>query len=212
MTASLSLSLRRLFRYFNLIRWYEILYSALVRMSLKRCGDGLSLGLGTVIAGHENIALGDNFRSNRALYMYANDGGFLEVGDNCSVNTNVQLGASGGKLIIGDDVMIASNVVIRVANHSTWRNFLIRKQPQTHIFGEIHIEDDVWIGANSVITSGVTLAVGTVVGAGAVVTKPTEPYSIVAGVPAKKIGERLAMNTEVAQQNRTSREPALLLR
>jgi galactoside O-acetyltransferase len=207
---TIPVSLRRHFRYFNLVRWYEIIYSAMAKMSLKKCGGGLSLRLGTVIAGHENITLGDNFRSNRALYMYANDGGLLEVGDNCSINTNVQLGASGGRLVIGNDVMIASNVVIRVANHNIWRDFPVREQPLSHNFGEVHVEDDVWIGANSVITSGVTLRVGTVVGAGAVVTKSTEPYSIVAGVPARKIGERRAMNTgpdneaEVAQPPRAA--------
>ena len=52
------------------------------------------------------------------------------------------------------------------------------------------IGDDVWIGGNVVVTPGVTIATGTVVGAGAVVTGDTTPYSIVAGVPARLMGER----------------------
>jgi len=51
----------------------------------------------------------------------------------------------------------------------------------------IVIEDDVWIGAGAVIMPGVTLRRGTVVGANAVVTKDTEEYWVVAGVPARKI-------------------------
>ena len=85
--------------------------------------------------------------------------------------------------------MIGPNVVLRAANHSMKRgNTPMRHQPS--IPGEIFIEDDVWIGSNVVITSDVRIARGTVVGAGSVVTSSTEPYSIVCGVPARKIGER----------------------
>lgn len=52
------------------------------------------------------------------------------------------------------------------------------------------IEDDVWIGANAIILRGVTIHNGAVVGAGAVVAKDVEPYSIVAGNPAKEIKKR----------------------
>jgi galactoside O-acetyltransferase len=121
-------------------------------------------------------------------YLYANDDGVLIIGDNCSLNTNVQLGAAAGKIVIGNNVMIAPNVVLRAANHGSRRATEMRLQP--HEYGEIVIEDDVWIGSNAVITSGVTIARGTLVGAGAVVTKSTTPYSIVGGVPARVIGER----------------------
>ena len=52
------------------------------------------------------------------------------------------------------------------------------------------IEDDVWIGANAVLLEGVTVAQGSVIGAGAVVTKSTQPYSISAGIPARQVGLR----------------------
>jgi len=52
------------------------------------------------------------------------------------------------------------------------------------------IEDDVWLCAGSVVLPGVRVKKGTVVAAGAVVTKDTEPYSIVGGIPAVKIGQR----------------------
>ena len=51
--------------------------------------------------------------------------------------------------------------------------------------GDIIIEDDVWIGENAVILSGVHIGQGAVIAAGAVVTRDIPPYSIVAGVPAK---------------------------
>jgi galactoside O-acetyltransferase len=68
--------------------------------------------------------------------------------------------------------MIAPNVVIRASNHALKRESLMRFQP--HTYGEIIIEDDVWISSNAVITSGVILAKGKIVEAGAVVTKSTE--------------------------------------
>jgi galactoside O-acetyltransferase len=166
-----------------------MIYSFLVKARLQRCGRGLRLRWSTVIRGHRNIVIGDDFASMGRLYLYANDAGYVRIGNNCDVNTNVQIGAASGRIIIGDDVMIAANVVLRAANHGTARDRAMKLQPT--IRGEILIEDDVWIGSNAVVTSDVTLARGTIVAAGAVVTRSTEPYSIVAGVPARKIGERV---------------------
>lgn len=57
--------------------------------------------------------------------------------------------------------------------------------------GEIVVEGDVWIAANVVILHNVRIGQGAIIAAGAVVTKDVEAYSIVGGVPAKKIGNRL---------------------
>jgi galactoside O-acetyltransferase len=165
-----------------------VIYSALVKHRLQRCGRGLRLRWSTVILGHGNIVIGDNFASSGYLYLYANDPSFVQIGDDCDVNTNVQIGGSCGRIIIGNHVMIAANVVLRAANHGMSRHTPMKQQPS--IPGEIRIEDDVWIGSNAVVTADVTIARGTIVAAGAVVTRSTEPYSIVAGVPARKIGER----------------------
>jgi galactoside O-acetyltransferase len=166
----------------------ELIYSSLMRYRFRKCGSGLRIQPSTVITGHRNIVIGDDFVSMGCLYLYANNNGYLEIGDNCSLNTNIQLGAAEGRLVIGNNAMIAANVVIRPANHGMKRDTPMAFQAS--IPGEIIIEDDVWIGSNAVITANVRLAVGTVVAAGAVVTKSTEPYSIVGGVPAKQIGRR----------------------
>jgi galactoside O-acetyltransferase len=166
-----------------------LIYSFLIKHRFRRCGRGLRLKLSTDITGHRNISIGRDFVSMGGLHLYADDNGYIEIGDNCSLNTNIQLGAAKGRLIIGNDVMIAANVVIRAANHGIAKHMPMFAQPS--VSGEIVIEDDVWIGSNAVITSNVRVARGTVVGAGAVVTKSTEPYSIVGGVPARKIGERV---------------------
>lgn len=88
------------------------------------------------------------------------------------------------KLWFGDNVMIAPGVTITTVGHP-----LSPKGRREHrgIAKEVHIGNDVWIGANAVILPGVTIGDGTVVGAGAVVTKDIPPMSVVAGVPAKVI-------------------------
>jgi galactoside O-acetyltransferase len=164
------------------------LSTASTRAQVAQCGAGARCVGPTVIRGGENICIGARFQAMGQLFLYANDGGVLRIGDDCALNTNVQLGAAGGRLSLGSGVLIGPNVVIRVSNHGIVRGTPMRTQP--HVFGEIVIEDDVWIGSNAVITSGVTLAPGTVVGAGSVVTHSTEANSIVGGVPAAKIGER----------------------
>lgn len=166
----------------------DMLFTFMARRRFRSCGRGLRLRRPALILGHENIIIGDGFVSMGSLYLYANDSGFVQIGDDCDVNTNVQIGGGSGRIIMGNHVMIAANVVIRAANHGMNVGIPMKHQPS--VPGEIIIEDDVWIGSNAVVTANVILAKGTVVAAGAVVTHSTEPYSIVAGVPARKIGER----------------------
>ena len=61
--------------------------------------------------------------------------------------------------------------------------------------GDIVIGNDVWIGFEAVIMSGVTIGNGAIIAAGAVVTKDVEPYTIVGGVPAKPIRKRFSDST-----------------
>lgn len=159
--------------------WFQI--------QLCKYGKNFRVTKKTTILAPENISIGDDFAAMDYLYLYGNEGS-IEIGNNVRINTNVQIGASAGEIVIGNNVLIAANVVIRAADHGTKVNQLVMSQP--HTTGKIIIEDDVWIGSNCVITSNVTLKKGTIVGAGAVVTRSTEPNSIVGGIPARKISER----------------------
>jgi maltose O-acetyltransferase len=92
------------------------------------------------------------------------------------------------KLVIGNHVDIASDVMIYNAQHDTHdENFKAITAP-------VAIEDYVFIGPRVIILPGVTIKKGAVVGAGAVVTKDVEEFKIVGGVPAKEIGERQNKN------------------
>jgi len=87
-------------------------------------------------------------------------------------------------LIIGDRVAIGPNVILLTSSDPN--NSCIRPYVKVER-GRIFIDDDAWLGAGSIIMPNITIGKGAVVGAGAVVTKNVDPYSIVAGVPAKTI-------------------------
>lgn len=89
-------------------------------------------------------------------------------------------------LFIGDRVAIAPCVILITSSQP---NFSRIKQWVKLEKGPIHIKNDAWIGAGSIIFPNVTIGEGAIVGAGSVVKRDVASYTIVAGVPAKKINE-----------------------
>ena len=81
--------------------------------------------------------------------------------------------------------LISQHITIVSSNHLLQRNMPLIKQDWSASSNFVHIEDDVWVGANSVILPGVTIHKGAVVAAGSIVTKDIPEYAIVAGNPAK---------------------------
>lgn len=117
-------------------------------------------------------------------------GGNVTIGNNASFNHNVFIvGGSDLGVTIGSNVLIGPNVVIRSSDH-IFADSKIPIREQGHIHGTIIIEDDVWLGANVVVTKNVKIGRGSVIGAGSVVTKNIPEYSIAVGVPAKVVGTR----------------------
>ena len=99
------------------------------------------------------------------------------------------IGSPVGKVKIGNNVRIASHCMILGGNH----RFDDTTKPickQGLIRRDIVIEDDVWVAGRVNIVAGVTIGHGSVIAAGAVVTKDVPPYSVVAGVPARVIKKR----------------------
>ncbi len=129
-----------------------------------------------------NFSLGVN--STIEDFSTINNGvGDVLIGDNSLVGMgNVII----GPVTIGNNVILAQNVVASGLNHEYKDPATpIHKQPVTT--APIVIEDDCWIAANVVITSGVTIGKHSVVAAGSVVTKNIPPFSVAAGNPAKVI-------------------------
>jgi len=89
-----------------------------------------------------------------------------------------------GPVKIGDDVMFAQNVVLSGLNHG-YEDINIPPSLQKVSTKSIVVEDQVWIGANAVVTAGVTIGKHSIVAAGCVVVKDVPPYSIVGGNPGR---------------------------
>lgn len=139
------------------------------------------------------IKVGARLSLGKQCKLYCHDpenGSQLIIGDRVALNDNVMINADcGGRIIIGNDVLIGPNTVIRAADH----RFGDRERPiaaQGHNPGSIEIGDDVWIGANAVILPNVRIGRGTVVAAGSVVNADLPEYAVAVGVPARVIKTR----------------------
>lgn len=111
----------------------------------------------------------------------------VEIGEYSGIGRNSYLN---GKVIIGDSVMMGPECLIYTVNHCI-EDPLVPMRCQGNCPEEpVYIEDDVWIGARVTILPGVRIGHGSVIAAGAVVTKEIPPYAIAGGVPAKVIRYR----------------------
>jgi len=154
-------------------------------------------------SGNLNIGIGCEFTSPHTIFFFGNsyigancyfnaDGGQIEVGNSAAFNRGAHINAScGGKIVIGDHCLIGPGVVMRTADHDFSRTD-IPIQNQGHDHEDIIIEDDVWIGANTVVLKGVHIGRGAIIGAGAVVTKNIPSMVIAVGIPAKPLRYREA--------------------
>ncbi|MCG9753930.1 acyltransferase [Shewanella insulae] len=114
--------------------------------------------------------------------------GPIVMGKEVAINHGCSLDGGRGKIVIGDQTRIANNVTIYAFNHGM--------HPDTPIYQQssrskgIVIGKDVWIGAQAGIVDGVTIGDCAVIGMGCIVTKDVPDYAIVAGNPARIIGDR----------------------
>lgn len=108
-----------------------------------------------------------------------------------------------GPLSIGNDVIIAQNVVLSGLNHGySDVGRPIKDQPCTT--AEIVIGDEVWIGANAVITAGVRIGRHAVVAGGSVVTRDVPAYTVVGGNPARPLKQYCAVTDQWIRVERTT--------
>ncbi len=116
------------------------------------------------------------------------------VGKYCSISHWVKIGLSQHPI----DTLTTHGFIVNKKGNCPQIDNLISVSEENRVRFEeklkppVHIGNDVWIGYRAIIMDGVTVGNGAVVAAGAIVTKDVEPYSIVAGVPAKPIGMRFA--------------------
>ena len=131
------------------------------------------------------VQLGCRFLNGRKVFL----------GERNIINFGCLLDGRKFSIRTGSNVSIGPEATILTLGHD----------PRSATFedrgGDVVIEDRVWIGYRAIVLIGVAIGKGAVVGAGAVVTKNVEPYAIVAGNPARKIGERKLLNCNDLDSN-----------
>lgn len=158
------------------------MYLAKIKYRNYKIGKGFHAGARVRIWGKSRIEIGENFYIGRDSFIESDT-------------------------LIGDNVIWANRVALvgRYDHHYQLPGTTIRLAPQIRdknydwkgLNNLTIIENDVWVGYGSTILSGVTIKEGSIIAAGSLVTKDIEPYSIYAGVPAKKVGERFASKEDL---------------
>ncbi|TWD79226.1 acetyltransferase-like isoleucine patch superfamily enzyme [Kribbella amoyensis] len=143
----------------------------------------------------DDLRMGE--RSYIAAHAYVT--GEISLGSDTTVNP---FAVVRGKITIGDGVRIGAHTSILAFNHGTAPDRPIFRQPTTA--KGITVGDDVWIGSNVIVLDGVTVGEHSIIGAGAVVTKDVEPWSVVAGNPARKLRDRRAPSTKPSTDSETT--------
>lgn len=170
-------------------------FATRLRNPRSKIGRGARISPSVRIRNHPGgrFTLGERAEIRRGVYI-ATYTGRVTIGDDCFIGAYAALYGHGG-LTIGDEVLIAPQAVIVPANHTfADPSVPIRLQGETR--RGVVIEDDVWIATRAIVLDGVTVGRGAVVAAGAVVTRDVPPYAVVAGTPARVVGERGASPVE----------------
>ena len=118
--------------------------------------------------------------------VYLSNGENLKIGSGCQINENVFIQSA----LIGNNVMIAPYVAILSTSHNHYSTEIPMANQGETAPNPPMIEDDVWLGRNVVVMPGITIGTGSIIAAGAVVTKNVAPFSVMGGVPAKLIRSR----------------------
>lgn len=153
---------------------WDKLWSPFYKKCMKHCGKG--------------VYLRPTCSDLKGLYN-------LSIGDGSSIPKGSVFYCTEAPLTIGRKVIFGPNPTIITGDHriNVVGKFIMdsnEKLPEND--APVVIEDDVWCGANVTILKGVTIGRGSVVAAGAVVTKSCPPYSIIGGVPAKVLKRRFS--------------------
>lgn len=127
---------------------------------------------------------GENIRFSSGVYI--GNGADIEIGNECQVNENARL----SNVKLGNFVMVAPQVVFLSEMHKTDSLEVPMVRQGKRKFPATLVKDDVWIGFGAIIMPGIQIGTGSIIGAGAVVTKDVPDYTVVAGVPAKVIKHR----------------------
>jgi acetyltransferase-like isoleucine patch superfamily enzyme len=116
------------------------------------------------------------------------EAGRLTLSDGVGIAPGAVLDCRGG-LTVGNDTMIGIDAILLTTSHRH-DNTRVPMRLQGLEAAPVEIGADVWVGARAIILAGRRIGSGSIIGAGAVVTRDVAPYAIVAGTPARQVGTR----------------------
>lgn len=157
--------------------------------AFRKLGQGVIFEKGVLVFHPENIEIGDNVYIGHNVYLKGYYKNLMKIGSNTWIGQGCFL-HSGGGLTIGNNVGVGPCVKIITHRHKEYENRdapILFCEPE---YKEVVIEDDCDIGIGAIILPGVKIGKGCLIGAGAVVTKDIEEYTVAAGVPARVIRKR----------------------
>lgn len=166
--------------------WQSAVQDRLCEAEEVRLGDDCFVAPDAAVFAEPNrpVVMGDGCSVAAGCYVH----GPVSLGEHVSLNVGCHLDGGRAGIAIGDDTRIAAGVRMFAWNHGIEPDSPVREQPvQSH---GIRIGRDVWIGSGAGIVDGVTIGDHAVVGLNAVVTRDVAPWAIVAGSPARVIGDR----------------------
>ena len=159
------------------------------RGQFRTIGEHVIFEEGVLVFHPETISLGHNLYIGHGAILKGYHNSRMEIGDNSWIGQQVFI-HSGGGVTIGKSVGVGPAVKILTSRHAEEGIEIPILLSRIEVLPVV-IEDDCDLGVGSIILPGVTLGRGTQVGAGAVVTRSTPPWSVVAGVPARVLRSRV---------------------
>lgn len=181
-----------------LVNKLKILINTILRIKYYRLGKNSSVVYPNRIMNPSKdktkITIGKNSVIRSEIQILGH-GGNVMIGDYCFIGDNSYIW-SGKSIKIGNRVLIGHNCNIfdndihpfnKDERHEQFKDILLSGHPKNIKLNdaEVIIEDDVWIGANVTIMKGVRVGVGAIIGAGSIVTKDIEQFTVNVGNPSK---------------------------
>lgn len=184
------------------------------RPELFSVGDGVRIAAGVYCQGSPRVTLGarvtlqpwcfltgdgsveiadDVDFGPHTFFSSGGDSGLIRVGSHSHTAPGCVLYGGGG-LVLGDYCNIAAHTVFATVQHDPVRHDVPMAEAPSQA-GPITLERDVWVGANTTIMMDTVVAEGCIIAANAALTRSTEPYGLYAGVPARRVRDRLQAHT-----------------